>query len=121
MGAVLGIIGPRSESSKLRRAAETTAVTSLFLLGLVLPLIWMPYLAVVYRKATLRLGGRAAVYYTGSEATSGTRARRTARVPKATGVLSLLRLFAFSAIPVGLTALVMLLGPASPTADGSRG
>ncbi|MFI7408092.1 hypothetical protein ACIBU0_05395 [Streptomyces sp. NPDC049627] len=105
MAAVLGIIGPRDERSRLRRAAETTAVGLLFLLGLVLPLIWMPGLAVLYRKATLRLGARAAAYYTGA-----TGVRRAPRVPRAAGVFSVLRLLAFSLIPVVLAALAMVLG-----------
>ncbi|MFI9150456.1 hypothetical protein [Streptomyces sp. NPDC053367] len=110
MAAVLGIIGPRDEGSRLRRAAGTTAVTLLFLLGLVFPLVWLPCMAWLYRKASLRLGARAATYYTGSDARGTARSRRLPRVPKAAGVFSLLRLVSFAVTPVVLAVLAMALG-----------
>jgi hypothetical protein len=66
MAYLLQIIGPSVERSRLRAIAGWTGVSVLFLVGLVLPLVWVPYMAYWMRKSTLGLGTRARGYYSES-------------------------------------------------------
>jgi hypothetical protein len=65
---LLGVIGATDERSRLRAVLGWTGVGILFLVGLVLPLVWVPYLAYTSRRATLRIGARAQAYYAAGEA-----------------------------------------------------
>jgi hypothetical protein len=66
MAYLLQVIGPSVERSRLRAIAGWTGVGILFLVGLVLPLVWVPYMAYWMRKSTLRLAGDARAYYSES-------------------------------------------------------
>jgi hypothetical protein len=68
MAYLLGVLGTTDDRSRLRAALAWTAVGTLFLVGLVLPLVWVPYLAYTSRRATLRIGARAQAYYAEGEA-----------------------------------------------------
>lgn len=63
MAYLLEILGPPVERSRLRAIAGWTGVGILFLVGLVLPLVWVPYMGYWMRKGTLRLAADARDYY----------------------------------------------------------
>ncbi|MBZ4324134.1 hypothetical protein, partial [Streptomyces huiliensis] len=92
MAGLLGIVGRGERRGWMRRVVSTAPVAALFLVGMALPLIWVPALAVIYRKNTLRLGAKAVRYYTPAAGgqPGGARGWRF-RVPRTAGLAALLR------------------------------
>ncbi|MFB6436270.1 hypothetical protein ACFCVY_05720 [Streptomyces sp. NPDC056411] len=111
MAAVLGITGGGEKPSRLRRALSTGAIVALFLVGMVLPLVWVPALAVIYRQNTLRLAAKAVQYYSpsGAEGRLGDR-RSFTRLPRAAGVAVILRFLALTLLPFLTAAAIVLAG-----------
>ncbi|WMX43682.1 hypothetical protein RGF97_00670 [Streptomyces roseicoloratus] len=68
MARLLGLITPTTETRLLTRIGLWALVGAVFLVGLVAPLVWLPYLAFSYRRSTLALLDRAAVFYAGAPA-----------------------------------------------------
>ncbi|MER7948616.1 hypothetical protein ABTY59_14630 [Streptomyces sp. NPDC096079] len=67
MAKLLGLLTPDDVSpSRLVRVGQWVLVACVFLVGLVAPLVWLPYMAVSYNRATTRLMDRATVFYVGS-------------------------------------------------------
>lgn len=69
MSRLLGITAPESEHEQpgtVKRIANWAALIGTFLVGMVIPLIWMPYLALGYRRGTLDVARRANAAYLGS-------------------------------------------------------
>ncbi|MFF6772158.1 hypothetical protein ACFY8W_01175 [Streptomyces sp. NPDC012637] len=67
MARLLGLITPTEDQvGLLRRIGQWALVGAVFLVGLVAPLVWLPYLAFSYRRSTLALLDRAAVFYAGA-------------------------------------------------------
>ncbi|MFJ5829241.1 hypothetical protein [Streptomyces sp. NPDC093089] len=64
MARLLGLMTPDSGAPRwFVRVAQYALATGVFLVGLVAPLVWLPYLAVSYWKATTRLMDRATLFY----------------------------------------------------------
>jgi hypothetical protein len=82
MAYMLGLIGGSdTRPSRLRVIAGWVGVSLVFLVGLLLPLVWVPYMAVWMRKSTLELGARAQSYYaTGESGDTGVVVRPAAHV-----------------------------------------
>jgi hypothetical protein len=82
MAYMLGLIGGSdTKPSRLRVAAGWAGVSLVFLVGLLLPLVWVPYMAVWMRKSTLQLGARAQAYYaTGESGDTGVTVRPAGQV-----------------------------------------
>ncbi|WP_424892787.1 hypothetical protein [Streptomyces sp. XH2] len=100
MAAILGLVGGGGKQSTFRRVVSTAPIVALFLVGMVLPLIWVPALAVIYRKNTLRLGAKAVQYYTPGAAGELLRHRkRLPHMPSTAGVAAVLRVLALAAVP----------------------
>ncbi|MFI0151371.1 hypothetical protein [Streptomyces lydicus] len=111
MAAVLGLTGGGEKRSRLQRVCSTAAIAALFLVGMVLPLIWVPALAVLYRNNCLRLGAKAVQYYTPGAAGDRIRNRRGfTRVFRAAGVAAVLRVLALTVVPFAAAAAVALAG-----------
>ncbi|MFI8966113.1 hypothetical protein ACIGO8_28825 [Streptomyces sp. NPDC053493] len=92
MARLLGIITPADpKASRLDRIGQWALLITVFLLGLVAPLVWLPYLAWSYRRSTARLLDRAVLFYA---ATPGprltTRVEPSSLVAFTRAVLSLL-------------------------------
>ncbi|MEU8618983.1 hypothetical protein [Streptomyces sp. NPDC048623] len=67
MARVLGVLAPTENGAGLfTRLAQWTLTGTVFLVGMVAPLVWLPYLAFTYRRSTLRLLDRASVFYAGA-------------------------------------------------------
>jgi hypothetical protein len=64
MAYMLGLLGPGgAQRGLLRKIFGWVFVGVVFLVGLVLPVVWVPYMAVWMRKSTLQLGERTIAYY----------------------------------------------------------
>jgi hypothetical protein len=68
MAYLLEILAPADPSrSRLREIAGWLGIGVLFLVGLVLPLVWVPYMAYSSRRSTLRMAARARAFYARAE------------------------------------------------------
>jgi hypothetical protein len=65
MAYLLGVLGTDDGRSRLRGALGWCGIGVLFLVGLVLPLVWVPYMAYSVRRSALRMGRRARAFYAG--------------------------------------------------------
>lgn len=84
MARLLGLMTPTTDTLRwFVRVGQIALVAAVFLVGLVAPLVWLPYLAVSYWRATTELMDRATVFYVGSP---DLRAERGARFAPAMGV-----------------------------------
>ncbi|MFD7324378.1 hypothetical protein ACFV9D_25350 [Streptomyces sp. NPDC059875] len=96
MARLLGILTPDdTDRSRFARLGQWALLGLVFLIGLVAPLVWLPYLAVSYDRATRRLLDRATLYYV------GTRDTPTERGPRLRPEM----------VPAGLRALASILVP----------
>ncbi|MFF3320067.1 hypothetical protein ACFYV5_31860 [Streptomyces sp. NPDC003035] len=67
MARLLGIVTPADDTrSRLALLGQWSLTGLVFLTGLVAPLVWLPYMAVSYHRATTRLTDRATLHYFGS-------------------------------------------------------
>ncbi|GHG50047.1 hypothetical protein [Streptomyces griseocarneus] len=110
MAAILGIVGGGGEKrSRLQQVVSTLPIAVLFLVGMVLPLIWVPALAVIYRKNTLRLGAKAVRYYTpGAVGEPLRHGGRLSHVPRGAGFAAVLRVLALAVVPFAAAAAVVV-------------
>ena len=112
MAYMLGVLGSSGEEkpSRLRSAFEMVSVGAVFLVGLVLPLVWVPYMALAFRKSGLRMGAQASAFYAErrSEETGVTvRIAPKARIAMSAG---LIRMFLLIALPVLVAVIALLTG-----------
>jgi hypothetical protein len=108
MAFLLGLLGaPGDEKpSRIRSILQGALVGVVFLVGLLLPLVWVPYMAWAFRKSGLRMGERASAFYAErrSDEAGVTVARATVRIAMSAG---LLRMALLILLPV-LIALIAL-------------
>ncbi|MFJ5097993.1 hypothetical protein [Streptomyces sp. NPDC088557] len=86
MARLLGLLTPDASGGPLARLGRWALVGVVFLTGLVAPLVWLPYMAVAYLRATRRLMDRATVFYVGDR---DLRAPRGLRMDPAVAVAAL--------------------------------
>src|SRR5207244_11008522 len=88
MRAVLGS-SSSDKPSLLRSSLQSVSVGAVFLVGLVLPLVWVPYMALAFRKSGLRMGAQASAFYAErSSEEAGVKVRNvsTARIAMSAGL-----------------------------------
>lgn len=111
MAFMLGLLGSSDEKpSRLRSALQLALVGAVFLVGLVLPLVWVPYMAFAFRKSGLQMGARASTFYAerrSEEAGVTVRKTPTVRIAMSAG---LLRLVLLIALPVVVAVVALLAG-----------
>ena len=86
-----------------------TALGLTFIVGLVLPLVWVPYMAVSMRRAALQMGARARAFYA-AERTEETGVT-VARAPTAINVgmaAGFVRMLLLIAAPIGIAVIALL-------------
>ncbi|MFD7965577.1 hypothetical protein ACFV5J_32760 [Streptomyces zaomyceticus] len=66
MARLLGLVTPGDAASRWVRLGRWSLLGAVFLVGLVAPLVWLPYMAFQYYRGTTRLTDRATVFYVGS-------------------------------------------------------
>jgi hypothetical protein len=107
MAYLLGVFGIDDRRSRFRVAIGWVGIGVIVLVGLVLPLVWVPYMAYSTRRSTLRLGERARRYYAAEQGEAGVTVRRR-DVARVGGTAALARTAFFVVIPI-IAALVALL------------
>ncbi|MGW1953973.1 hypothetical protein ACWCPI_14630 [Streptomyces sp. NPDC001920] len=118
MARLLGILPPAEESRpagpRVRRVAVQAwrwlLLGAVFLVGLVAPLVWLPYMAMVYRRADARLSNRVLAYYFAAPALAPRRSPRRAPRLEPDMLAALLRALLSLLVPVVLTAVTFLTG-----------
>ncbi len=116
MARILGILAPSDDGQDAPRRVRRGAVQAwrwlllgvVFLVGLVAPLVWLPYMAVVYRRADASLAGRTLVYYFADPAPAPRR-RRTSRIEPDV-MAAVLRALISLLVPLVLTVVTFLTG-----------
>jgi hypothetical protein len=111
MAYLLGLLGPDVGYSRFRFIIGWVGIGCLLLIGFVLPLVWVPYLAYSTRRSTLRLAARASAYYAeGHVGDAGLIVRRgTSGVSFGAGV-ALGRTFLLLVLPIGAAVIALLTG-----------
>jgi hypothetical protein len=111
MAFILGLLGSGEEKPGLVRSLLQYALLgAVFLIGLVLPLVWVPYMGWAFRKSGLRMGARAAEFYAErrtEEAGVTVRKAPTVRIAMSAGVIRMLLLIG---LPVVVAVIVLLTG-----------
>jgi hypothetical protein len=112
MAYMLGLLGSSDEKpSRLRSVLQMALVGAVFVVGLVLPLVWVPYMALAFRKSGLRMGALASAFYAErmSEETGVTvrKAAPTVRVAVSAG---LVRMALLIALPLVVAVIALLTG-----------
>ncbi|NWF30938.1 hypothetical protein HW130_32645 [Streptomyces sp. PKU-EA00015] len=114
MAHLLGVLAAEEESQaagRVRRVAVQAwrwlLLGVVFLVGLVAPLVWLPYMAVAYQRADARLAQRVLAYYSADTAPA-TRHRISHPEPEA--VAAALRALLSLLVPLVLAAVTFLTG-----------
>ncbi|MFF9017078.1 hypothetical protein ACF09C_29445 [Streptomyces sp. NPDC014870] len=104
MARLLGIVTPDDGGrGRVARIGSWVLLIAVFLTGLVAPLVWLPYMAVSYHRATTVLLDRATVFYFGVR---DQRAPRTGRLQPDMVVAGLRALMSILVPVVGVTLIV---------------
>ncbi|MFE0641987.1 hypothetical protein ACFW2Y_10320 [Streptomyces sp. NPDC058877] len=105
MARLLGLITPSEERvGPWTRIGQWALVTAVFLIGLVAPLVWLPYMAVSYDRATNQLIDRATLFYVG---TRDLRSPRSVRVDPAMTLAALRALGSLLLPAIALLVIVL--------------
>jgi hypothetical protein len=108
MAYLLGLFGAGDDTrSRLRVALGWTGIGVLCLVGFVLPLVWVPYMAYSTRRSTLVLGARARTYYAAHTGDAGVVVRRR-HVVRVGGTAALARTAFFVVLPIGAAVVALL-------------
>ncbi|WP_406458026.1 hypothetical protein OH768_27705 [Streptomyces sp. NBC_01622] len=112
MAHLLGLLTPGDGSSRrVRRVAVQTwrwlLLGVVFLVGVVAPLVWLPYMAVMYQRGDARLADRVVAYYF-ADTTPAPR-HRTSRLEPAV-IAAALRALLSLLVPLVLAAVIFLTG-----------
>jgi hypothetical protein len=114
MSYLLGLLTPDPGYSRFRFIIGWVGIGCLLLVGFVLPLVWVPYLAYSTRRSTLRLAERARAYYAvGGVADAGLIVRRGESRASLAGGVALGRTFLLLVLPIG-AAVIALITNTSP-------
>jgi hypothetical protein len=114
MSYLLGLLTPDPGYSRFRFIIGWVGIGFLLLVGFVLPLVWVPYLAFSTRRSTLRLAARAREYYAvGGVADTGLIVRRGEPRASFGGSVALGRTFLLLVLPIG-AAIIALITNTSP-------
>ncbi|MEV0173212.1 hypothetical protein AB0I00_19100 [Streptomyces sp. NPDC050803] len=115
MARLLGVLTPgdagQDAGGRVRRLAVQAwrwlLLGTVFLVGLVAPLVWLPYMAVSYRRADARLANRVLAYYFSDTAPAP---RRRITRPQPDVMAAALRALLSLLVPLVLTAVTLLAG-----------
>jgi hypothetical protein len=109
MAYMLGLIGPgNAKPSLLRSIIGWIFVGVVFVVGFVLPFVWIPYMAVWMRRSTLQLAARTTAFYAaGAGADAGVTVRHapTVRAGLAGGFL---RMAFLLCVPLGIAVVALV-------------
>lgn len=104
MARPLGLLTPSDgRTNRWIRLGQYALTACVFLVGLVAPLVWLPYMAHSYDRATTRLTDRATVFYV------GTRDLRSPRGVRVDPAMALAGLRALGALLLPAVALLVVV------------
>jgi hypothetical protein len=109
MGYLLEVFGSGEERSRLRNALGWIGISALFLVGIVLPLVWVPYMAYSSRRYTILLGDKARAYYAADQSSHSGVAVRGGRV-RIGGTVALTRTLLLVVLPIVAVVLALVFG-----------
>lgn len=111
MAYMLGVIGQSDEKrSRLSSALQIIMITALVLVGFVLPLIWVPFMGLAFRKSGIQMGERATEYYAQSRSSeTGVTVRKAERV-RIGMTAGLLRMTLLILLPIAVAVIALLTG-----------
>jgi hypothetical protein len=111
MALLLGVLGSEEQRpSLIRTVLQWIFLVLVFVIGLVLPLIWVPYMAVAMRRSSLDIGNRGARFYAlprNSNAGADVHAAPTVHVPIFGTVLRSLFLIV---MPIAVAGIALAFG-----------
>jgi hypothetical protein len=111
MAYMLGVLGSSDEKPSLVRSVLQYGLLGVvFLVGLVLPLVWVPYMGWAFRKSGLQMGARATEFYAErrtAEAGVTVRKAPTVRIAMSAGVIRMVLLIA---LPVVVAVIALSTG-----------
>jgi hypothetical protein len=107
---LVGVLATGDDRSRLRATLGWIGVSILFVVGIFLPLVWVPYMVYASRKATLRLGRRAREYYSGSEAGDAGVVVRSRQTLQIGGTVALARTLLLAIVPIVIAVIALLTG-----------
>jgi hypothetical protein len=110
MAYILGLIGAGERPSVLRSILGWIFVGIVFVVGFVLPFVWIPYMAVWMRKSTLALGARATTFYASEAAVDAGVTVRQAQTVRAGLAGGFLRMTLLLSVPIALAVLALVRG-----------
>jgi hypothetical protein len=110
MAYLLGVIGSNDpDQSRSHGVFNVVVLVVTFLAGLVLPLVWVPYMAISMRRSTLRMGKRASAFYSDRRSEeAGVKVTRGTPIVNVGISVGLIRMIILIVIPI-LVAIVALL------------
>jgi len=112
MAYMLGLLGSGEEnSSRLRSALQMVLVGAVFLVGLLLPLVWVPYMGYAFRKSGLRMGAQASAFYAERRSEeAGVRVRTAAPTVHVALSAGFIRMAFLIAVPIVVAVIALLTG-----------
>jgi hypothetical protein len=112
MAYMLGLLGSGQKTGWLRSALSWLLIGVVFLVGLVLPLVWVPYMAWSFRKSSVQMGVRASAFYAErrSKETGVTVAKAKAPSVQIGMSAGFARMLALIALPVLVAVVALLAG-----------
>lgn len=106
MAYLLGVVTPDQRPvSRVVRVWRWALVVAVLLIGLVAPLVWLPYLGYSYHRATQELGERASVYYLGEASARPSDDAARAQPALVGGILNVLLSLV---VPIGAVVLLVI-------------
>lgn len=110
MAFMLGVVGSSDEKrSRLRSMLEIALIGAVVLVGFVLPLVWVPVMALAFRKSGLQMGERATQFYAERRTDEGLTVRKAERVRIGMSA-GLLRMALLILLPVAVAVIALLTG-----------
>jgi hypothetical protein len=110
MAFLLGVLTTGDDRSRLRATMGWIGIGVLFVVGVFLPLVWVPYMAYSSRKLTVRLGRRAREYYAAPDAgDAGVVVRRHQSV-QIGGTVALGRTLLLVLVPIVVALIALFTG-----------
>jgi hypothetical protein len=116
MAYMLGLVGSSGEKTGwVRSALQWALVGAVFLVGLVLPLVWLPYMAWAFRKSSLQMGVRASAFC--AERSSEETGITVRKAPLVSVGMSagFVRMLVLIAVPVLVAVIALVAGAAIGT------
>lgn len=111
MAYLLGVLGSSEEKpSRLSSVLRWCLLGLTFAVGLVLPLVWVPYMAVAVRRTSIQLGERGTQFYRHNQTVESGVTVKKAQLVHVGITAGLVRTVALTLIPIAVAVIAILTG-----------